>query len=253
MTIFFPLARESSMGRKILLARLMTWLASGWLLGCTPQPAPSEVHWESLRNEMVSRQIEARGVRDPRVLTAMRTVPRHLFVPEPFRRVAYEDLPLPIGAGQTISQPYIVALMTELAQPEASDRALEVGTGSGYQAAVLAYLVRQVYSVEILESLGKEAAGRMRKLGYNNVTLKVGDGYAGWPEKAPFNLILITAAPERVPSALLEQLASGGRMVVPVGQEGGVQSLQLIRKNSDGSVTIKDVLPVRFVPLVHSP
>jgi protein-L-isoaspartate(D-aspartate) O-methyltransferase len=202
---------------------------------------------------MVSRQIEARGVRDPRVLAAMRSVPRHLFVPEPFRGDAYEDFPLPIGEGQTISQPYIVALMTELASPEPSDRALEVGTGSGYQAAVLATLVREVYSVELLEALGVEAATRIRNLGYDNITLRVGDGYAGWPEKAPFDLILITAAPERVPPALLDQLASGGRMVVPVGLAGGVQSLQLIRKNSDGAVEIKDVLPVRFVPLVHQP
>jgi protein-L-isoaspartate(D-aspartate) O-methyltransferase len=143
--------------------------------------------------------------------------------------------------------------MTELASPQPSDRALEVGTGSGYQAAVLANLVREVYSVEILKALAEEAAKLIRTLGYDNITVRVGDGYAGWPEKAPFDLILVTAAPERVPEALLDQLASGGRMVVPVGQEGGVQSLQLIRKKPDGTVETKDVLPVRFVPMVHTP
>ena len=239
--------------RKILFPGRVVLLASGWLLGCAPRQSPTELSWESLRHEMVSRQIEARGVRDPRVLAAMRSVPRHLFVPEPLRTQAYGDFPLPIGEGQTISQPYIVALMTELASPEPSDRALEVGTGSGYQAAVLAHLVREVYSVEILKPLADEAAGRIRSLGYDNIALRVGDGYAGWSEKAPFDVILITAAPERVPPALLDQLASGGRMVVPVGQTGGVQSLQLIRKGPDGAVEIKDVLPVRFVPLVHTP
>ena len=238
---------------KILFESRVALLAAGWLLGCAPRQPPLEPRWESLRHAMVSRQIEARGVRDPRVLAAMRSVPRHLFVPEPLRGEAYEDFPLPIGEGQTISQPYIVALMTELATPKPSDRALEVGTGSGYQAAVLAKLVREVYSVEILEALGDEAARRIRNLGYDNITLRVGDGYAGWPEKAPFDLILITAAPERVPPALLDQLAPGGRMVVPVGQAGGVQSLQLILKNSVGAVEVKDVLPVRFVPLVHPP
>jgi protein-L-isoaspartate(D-aspartate) O-methyltransferase len=241
------------MRRKIWFESQVVLLAVGWLLGCAPRQSPTELGWEALRHEMVSRQIEARGVRDPRVLAAMRSVPRHLFVPEPFRRDAYEDFPLPIGEGQTISQPYIVALMTELATPKPSDRALEVGTGSGYQAAVLAKLVREVYSVEILQALGDEAARRIRDLGYDNITLRVGDGYAGWPEKAPFDLILITAAPERVPPALLDQLAAGGRLVVPVGQAGGVQSLQLLRKNSAGAVEVKDVLPVRFVPLVHAP
>jgi protein-L-isoaspartate(D-aspartate) O-methyltransferase len=239
--------------RNILFASPGVLLAVGWLLGCAPRQSPSELRWESLRHEMVSRQIEARGIRDPRILDAMRSVPRHVFVPEPFRSQAYEDSPLPIGDGQTISQPYIVALMTELASPQPSDRALEVGTGSGYQAAVLANLVREVYSVEILKALAEEAAKLIRTLGYDNITVRVGDGYAGWPEKAPFDLILVTAAPERVPEALLDQLASGGRMVVPVGQEGGVQSLQLIHKKPDGTVETKDVLPVRFVPMVHTP
>ena len=218
------------MRRNILFASPGVLLAAGWLLGCAPRQSPSELRWESLRQEMVSRQIEARGIRNPSVLAAMRSVPRHVFLPEPFRSEAYGDSPLPIGDGQTISQPYIVALMTELASPQPSDRALEVGTGSGYQAAVLANLVREVYSVEILEALAHEAAKLIRSLGYDNITLRVGDGYAGWPEKAPFDVILVTAAPERVPEALLDQLASGGRMVVPVGQEGGVQRLQLIRK-----------------------
>jgi protein-L-isoaspartate(D-aspartate) O-methyltransferase len=200
---------------------------------------------------MVSSQIEARGVRDPRVLEAMRTVPRHLFVPPEEREEAYQDRPLAIGEGQTISQPYIVALMTELARPRAGDRALEVGTGSGYQAAVLSELVREVYTIEIVESLGKEAAARLEKIGRGNVHTRVGDGYLGWPDAAPFDIILVTAAPEKVPPPLLDQLRAGGRMVIPLGGVQEVQSLQLLEKDSQGTVTIRDVLPVRFVPLTR--
>ena len=205
------------------------------------------------RVRMVGEQIERRGITDPRVLRAMQEVPRHVFVPEPFRRNAYDDGPLPIGEGQTISQPYIVALMTELARPGRRDRALEVGTGSGYQAAVLSLLVKEVYTVEILEPLGKEAARKLRSLGYEYVTARVGDGYGGWPEKAPFNVILVTAAPEEVPPPLLEQLAPGGRLVVPVGPAGAVQILRLYEKDPSGALRTRDVLPVKFVPLVHPP
>ena len=229
-------------------------LGAGLSLSCGAREAPPDtVDWEVRRDLMVAGQIEARGVRDPRVLAALREVPRHRFVPESLLEQAYEDRPLPIGEGQTISQPYIVALMTELARPAPEDRALEVGTGSGYQAAVLSRLVREVYTVEILEPLGREAAERLRSLGYKNVTGRVGDGYGGWPEESPFDLILVTAAPERIPPALLLQLATGGRLVVPVGPAGAVQSLQLIEKDQNGKLHTREVLPVRFVPLVHPP
>jgi protein-L-isoaspartate(D-aspartate) O-methyltransferase len=183
----------------------------------------------------------------------MRTVPRHFFVPPALQHLAYEDTSLPIGAGQTISQPYIVALMTELAHPAGGDRALEVGTGSGYQAAILSSLVAEVYTVEIVESLGKEARRRLRSIGCRNVEVRIGDGYAGWPEKAPFDVILVTAAPEVVPEALLSQLRIGGRLVIPVGPAGEMQSLRLLEKDSTGAMLSRDVLPVRFVPMVHPP
>ena len=200
---------------------------------------------------MVSEQIEARGVRDPAVLAAMESVPRHLFVPERERASAHEDRPLPIGHGQTISQPYIVALMTELARPKRSDRALEVGTGSGYQAAVLARVVKKVYTIEIIEPLAREAKRRLEGLGYKNVTVRAGDGYEGWVEAAPFDVILVTAAPDHVPAALVAQLKPGGRMVIPVGPVYDVQSLKLIEKDAQGRIRTEDVLPVRFVPLTR--
>jgi protein-L-isoaspartate(D-aspartate) O-methyltransferase len=178
-------------------------------------------------------------------------VPRHLFVPPADRKSAYEDHPLSIGEGQTISQPYIVALMTELARPSEKDRALEIGTGSGYQAAVLSGLVREVYTIEILESLGTEAARRLKDLGYANVHVRVGDGYQGWPEAAPFDIILVTAAPEKVPPPLLQQLKRGGRMVIPVGRVSDVQSLLVLEKDEEGRIQERDILPVRFVPLTR--
>jgi protein-L-isoaspartate(D-aspartate) O-methyltransferase len=199
---------------------------------------------------MVATQIAARGVHDPRVLDAMRAVPRHEFVPATIREDAYADSPLPIGHGQTISQPYIVALMTELARPSASDRALEVGTGSGYQAAVLSRLVAQVFSVELVDPLARSASAVLRRLGYSNVTVRSGDGYLGWPDEAPFDIILVTAAPEEVPPALVAQLKAGGRMIVPVGRVWDVQDLQLIEKDAAGRVSTRSVIPVRFVPLV---
>jgi protein-L-isoaspartate(D-aspartate) O-methyltransferase len=195
---------------------------------------------------MVERQIRARGVEDARVLGALAAVPRHLFVPADVVEQAYDDHPLPIGHGQTISQPYVVALMTELADLRPGERALEVGTGSGYQAAVLAALADSVYTVEIVEPLAASAADRLRRLGYANVRVRWGDGYRGWPERAPFDAIVVTAAPERVPQPLLDQLAVGGRLVIPVG--GASQDLLEITRTADGLVE-RNVIPVRFVPM----
>lgn len=199
------------------------------------------------RNRMVETQIVARGVRDPRVLAAMRKVPRHLFVEPAQRAQAYEDHPLPIPGNQTISQPYIVALMTELLELKPSSRVLEIGTGSGYQSAVLAELADKVYTIEIVPELARLAESRMRELGYDDVTVREGDGYRGWPEHAPFDAIIVTAAPERIPQPLLDQLAPGGVMVIPVG--GFFQELKVFRKSADGRITEKDILPVRFVPM----
>jgi len=203
-----------------------------------------------LRNAMVADQIAARGVRDPRVLDAMRSVPRHEFVPAALQDDAYADTPLSIGHGQTISQPYIVALMTELARPAPTDRALEVGTGSGYQAAVLSRLVARVFSIELVEPLAHSAASTLQRLGFANVTVRGGDGYFGWPEEAPFDIILVTAAPEQVPAALVAQLRPGGRLVIPVGPLGDVQDLKLVEKDEAGRTTTRSVIPVRFVPMV---
>jgi protein-L-isoaspartate(D-aspartate) O-methyltransferase len=226
---------------------------------CALLPAQQdEAAYARLREAMVREQIAAErwsgalAVRDARVLDAMRRVPRHLFVPPAQMRHAYEDRPLLIGHGQTISQPYMVAKMTELAEPRATDRALEIGTGSGYQAAVLSLLVREVYTMEIVEPLGREAAERLRALGFKNVEVRIGDGYAGWPEKAPFDVVLVTAAPPELPMALVEQLKPGGRMVVPVGAQGATQTLRVITKGRGGprDYTSTDVMPVLFVPMV---
>jgi protein-L-isoaspartate(D-aspartate) O-methyltransferase len=197
---------------------------------------------------MVATQIAARGIVDPRVLDAMRRVKRHLFVPEPVRAAAYGDHPLPIGHDQTISQPYIVALMTELARVKPGARVLEIGTGSGYQAAVLAVLAKEVYSVEIVEPLAAEADERLARLGYRNVTVRSGDGYRGWPERAPFDAILVTAAPPEIPQPLLDQLAPGGRLVAPVGPERGEQVLVVVERTESG-LKRWSVAPVRFVPM----
>jgi protein-L-isoaspartate(D-aspartate) O-methyltransferase len=186
----------------------------------------------------------------PEVRAALSRVERHRFVPESQRAAAYRNHPLPIGAGQTISQPYIVALSTDLVRPRPGHTVLEIGTGSGYQAAVLAETVAQVYSIELIASLGKEAAQRLRTLGYANVEVRIGDGYAGWPEKSPFDGIVVTAAAPRVPQALVEQLKPGGRLVIPVGSSHGVQELLVLTKRADGGVDERRVLPVRFVPLV---
>jgi len=186
----------------------------------------------------------------PPVRAALAKVERHRFVPASQAAAAYRNHPLPIGSGQTISQPYIVALSTDLIAPQAGQRVLEIGTGSGYQAAILAEIVSQVYSIELIPSLGREAAERLKTLGYANVEVRIGDGYAGWPEQAPFDGIVVTAAAPRVPQALVDQLKPGGRMVIPVGASHEAQELLLLVKRADGSVEKRSVLPVRFVPLV---
>jgi protein-L-isoaspartate(D-aspartate) O-methyltransferase len=184
-----------------------------------------------------------------RVLRAMRTVPRHEFVPAEQSHNAYANRPLPIGSGQTISQPYIVALMTELMQVKPGDRVLEIGTGSGYQAAVLSPLVREVYSIEIVPELGQRAAETLARLGYRNVVTRIGDGYQGWPEHAPFDAIIVTAAPDHVPPALIRQLTPGGRLVIPVGEV--IQNLMVVARAADGTTTSTRIIPVRFVPLTR--
>ncbi len=198
---------------------------------------------------MVDRQIAGRGIRDERVLAAMRTVRRHWFVPASLQDEAYDDRPLPIGEGQTISQPYIVALMTELLQLKGGEKVLEIGTGSGYQAAILSELAERVYSIEIVEPLGRRAERTLKERGYDRVRLRIGDGYKGWPEEAPFDAIIVTCAPESPPPELIEQLAAGGRMVIPVGSQWGDQTLIVLRKKSDGSLVEERVAPVRFVPM----
>ncbi len=203
---------------------------------------------EAPRKAMVARQVEARGVDDPKVLAAMRKVPRHEFVPEEMKVLAYEDRPLPIGEGQTISQPYIVALMTQALGLKPDDRVLEIGTGSGYQAAVLAELVKEVFTIEIVEPLGRTAAEALKKAGYGNVKTRIGDGYRGWPEAAPFDAIMVTCAPDAVPQPLVDQLAEGGRMIIPVGPQGQAQQLVLLRKRA-GVLQRTEVLPVAFVPM----
>ena len=200
---------------------------------------------------MVDEQLRARGIRDARVLDAMARVPRHLFVPEPQRDEAYEDHPLPIGHGQTISQPYIVAFMSEALRLEPSDRVLEIGTGSGYQAAVLAELAGEVYTIEIIGNLATRAEATLREAGYRNVTVKTGNGYLGWPEHAPYDRIIVTAAPEQVPAALVAQLKAGGLMAIPVG-EAGFQELRVLKRTDSGLETIA-TLPVRFVPMTGKP
>lgn len=215
-------------------------------------PALEPNDYSRLREDMVRQQIMARGVADPEVLEAMRKVPRHLFVPENYRDFSYRDHPLPIGQGQTISQPYVVAFMTEALDLKSTDRVLEIGTGSGYQAAVVAEIVKEVYTIEIIEELGKRARRTLEMLGYKNIRVKIGDGYKGWPEKGPFDAVIVTCAPERIPEALIEQLSDGGRMIVPVGRAGAVQRLVRAVKKK-GKLETKEVMPVRFVPMVRGP
>lgn len=214
------------------------------------RPDIKEPLMDRARAQMVKTQIEDRGIRDPLVLAAMRAVPRHRFVPPMQEGRAYEDGAAPIGLGQTISQPYIVALMTELAAVGPEDIVFEVGTGSGYQAAVLGEIVKDVYTVEYVEALGLEAKARLAELGYDNVHARIGDGYQGWPEHAPFDAILVTAGIDHVPQPLIDQLKPGGRIVIPVGPEGWTQELLVIEKNRDGSVQETRTIPVRFVPFL---
>jgi protein-L-isoaspartate(D-aspartate) O-methyltransferase len=202
--------------------------------------------FKAMREKMVETQIQARGVKDPRVLSALRKVERHRFVPKEYLDSAYFDQPLPIGEGQTISQPYIVALMTELLELKGGEKVLEIGTGSGYQAAILAELAKEVYSIEIIETLASIAKIRLSELGYQNVKVKAGDGYLGWPEVAPFDAIIITCAPDHIPKPLIEQLQEGGRMIVPIGTYA--QELKKIVKRS-GKMETTDVIPVVFVPM----
>jgi len=214
----------------------------------TSTTQPEDARFKILRERMVQEQIKARGIKDEGVLEAMLKVLRHKFVPQEYISHAYEDKPLPIGLGQTISQPYIVALMTELLQVEKGDKVLEVGTGSGYQAAVLAEIVDEVYTIEIFEALGKKAKERLKKLGYTNVHIKIADGYYGWEEHAPYDAIIVTCAAEHVPPPLISQLKEGGKMCIPVGGLL-IQNLMLIEKRG-GKVISKNILPVRFVPLL---
>ena len=213
--------------------------------GCAGEPE----NFGALREQMVRSQIMARGVKDPKVLEAMRAVPRHRFVPENYRTYAYQDQPLPIGRGQTISQPYIVAYMTEALGLGGHERVLEIGTGSGYQAAILAEIVKEVYTIEIIDVLGTRAREILQDMGYKNIHVMIGDGYKGWPEKAPFDAVIVTCAPEDIPAPLVEQLKEGGRMIIPVGPQGSIQKLVLGIKK-EGKLKRENVMPVRFVPMV---
>ena len=199
---------------------------------------------------MVKYQIETRNVKHKATLEAMRKVPRHKFVPFDQQIYAYEDRPLAIGNGQTISQPYIVAFMTSVINPEPDDKVLEIGTGSGYQAAVLAEIVNEVYTVEIIPELGNKAQDTFRELGYQNIQTRIGDGYFGWPEEAPFDAIIVTAAPDEIPEPLIDQLKEGGKIVIPVGPRSSVQSLQLLTKK-DNKTKVQNLFPVRFVPFTR--
>ncbi len=227
-------------------------LAVLFLAACAaapPQPRTPE-EWAAQRARMVDRQIRARGIADPRVLAAMGKVPRHAFVPEAVRREAYEDHPVPIGFGQTISQPFIVAYMTEQLQLAPTDKVLEIGTGSGYQAAILAELAREVYTIEIIPELAARARATLEALGYRNVHVRHGNGYLGWPEAAPFDKIIVTAAPDEVPRALVEQLAVGGVLIAPVGV---VEQVLTIVHKTPGGVVRRETLPVLFVPMTGKP
>ena len=234
--------KRNSLVRKIFFFVLMTiTLSSSWA-------ASVEDTFTLDRQKMVKEQIENRGITDKRVLEALRKVKRHLFVPAYLQNAAYDDRPLPIGHAQTISQPYIVAYMTEAAKVGPNDRVLEIGTGSGYQAAVLAEMAKEVYTIEILQPLAESAGRLLKELGYKNLKVKWGDGYQGWKEYAPFDAIIVTAAPSEIPGELVKQLKTGGRMVIPIGSF--FQDLYLLTKTNSGYKK-ETLLPVRFVPMVH--
>ncbi len=233
--------------RRILSAAPFLLLCNGGATDVVAQKSNKEPDWKNLRMKMVEFQIKDRGIKSPAVIKALRTVPRHELVPIIYRLSAYEDRPLPIGENQTISQPYIVGLMSELLRAKPGDKILEIGTGSGYQAAVLAEMGLQVYSIEIIEPLAERATADLKRLGYLDVEVRHGDGYQGWPEEAPFDSIIITAAPPQLPQPLVEQLKTGGRIVVPVGRDN--QDLIVYTKRLNGKVSKKRIIPVRFVPM----
>ncbi|MGM0613230.1 MAG: protein-L-isoaspartate(D-aspartate) O-methyltransferase [Bacteroidota bacterium] len=208
-----------------------------------------EEWWKSKLNQMIEEQIKARGITDERLLEAIRNTPRHKFVPEKYEHAAYKDGPLPIGHGQTISQPYIVALMTDKLDLQGDEKVLEIGTGSAYQAAILSQMASEVYTIEIVEELAREATQRVDKMGYDNVHVRHGNGYKGWPEHAPFDRIIVTAAPEEIPEELIEQLAVDGKMVLPVGKHA--QTLKVVTKDKQGDISEKVITGVRFVPMIH--
>jgi protein-L-isoaspartate(D-aspartate) O-methyltransferase len=237
----------------------LLWLPSITALACAPEPrnhSPAVTvstvtdGFALAREAMVDQQIRTRGITSPAVLKAMRKVERHLFVPQEVRHMAYDDHALPIGAGQTISQPYIVAYMTEAADISPRETVLEIGTGSGYQAAILGEVAREVYTIEIIPELAERAGNTLAELGYRNVHTKTGNGYLGWPEHAPFDAILVTAAPDEIPQALVDQLALGGKMVVPVGEI--VQEMTVIEKTRNGTVK-RATMSVQFVPMTGKP
>lgn len=238
-----------SLQKTVLLnARICILLILVLHSGCKTRTQPQTDHFQSLRNQMVNQQIASRGITDRQVLQAMRKVERHLFVPSELARFAYEDHPLSIGYSQTISQPYIVAFMTEVLNLEKTSKVLEIGTGSGYQAAILGEICDSVFSIEIVPQLSDRAGNLLKVLGYSNILVKTGDGYLGWEEHSPYDAIIVTCAPTHVPEQLIIQLAEGGRMIIPVGQRG-VQELVLFTKKK-GKLVKHSVLPVRFVPMV---
>ena len=227
----------------------MKWTVLFFLLfsiSCTQ----NDPNFDHLRKLMIKNQLQSRGIRDDAVLEVMRSVERHNFVPENYRDRAYSDGPLPIGHGQTISQPYIVAFMTEQLQVSSQHKVLEIGTGSGYQAAILGELAKHVFTIEIIPELAEGAKNILNHLSYKNITVRAGDGYKGWPEEAPFERIMVTAAPTEIPQTLIDQLAPGGRMILPVGAQFLVQYLWVIEKDDQETVTKEKILPVRFVPMV---
>ena len=227
---------------------IINLLLSLVIVSCQPQ-AGEEKNWRKKADAMIKDQIEKRGITDKRVLEAIRNTPRHQFVTEEYADKAYIDGPLPIGHGQTISQPYVVSLMSELLQLEGSEKVLEIGTGSGYQAAILSQLASQVYTIEIVQNLVDKSTTLLKKLGYHNITFRHGDGYEGWEEEAPFDAIIVTASPETVPIKLIQQLRIGGRMVLPVGKR--FQKLKAITKDEQGNISEETITSVRFVPMIH--
>jgi protein-L-isoaspartate(D-aspartate) O-methyltransferase len=234
--------------KHIAMFKVWIFIIAGLL--CNYVYSQDDSFYRTRRMSMVQTQIANRGIQHMETLKAMRIVPRHLLVPESYRSSAYDDRPLPIGYGQTISQPYIVAYMTELAEPSEGMRALEIGSGSGYQAAILAEIVDSVFTIEIVPQLGESARLALKSLGYDNAVLKVADGYNGWPEKGPFDIIVVTAAAEHIPPPLIAQLKEGGKMIIPVGSPFLVQQLMLVEKRG-GRVSTKSLIPVRFVPFTR--